>query len=123
MGDRVWGHRQRRVKCPLRMVLMGPRRAEQGENSVTGRLRNVAAIAMYCFAAAWTAVRRMVTILGRRIEADPLFDARRRVPQSYDFERAPGPDGFRMLSGFERPAFPAVIRAQESRLGEKRAWW
>ena len=40
-------HRQRRMKCALRMVLMGHGRAEQGENSVTGRLRNVAAVAMH----------------------------------------------------------------------------
>ena len=40
-------HRQRRMKCALRMVFMGDGRAEQGEDAVTGRLRNVAAVAMY----------------------------------------------------------------------------
>jgi hypothetical protein len=40
-------HCQRRVKCALRMVLMGHGRAEQRENSVARRLRNVAAVAMH----------------------------------------------------------------------------
>ena len=40
-------HRQRRMKCPLRMVLMRDRRAEQSEDAVAGRLRNVAAVAMH----------------------------------------------------------------------------
>ena len=40
-------HRQRRMKCALRMVLMGHGRAEQSEDAVAGRLRNVTAIAMH----------------------------------------------------------------------------
>jgi hypothetical protein len=40
-------HRQCRVKRALGMVLMGHRGAEQCENSVARRLRNVAAVAMY----------------------------------------------------------------------------
>ena len=40
-------HRQRRMKCPLRMVLVRDGRAEQGEDPITRRLRNVAAVAMH----------------------------------------------------------------------------
>ena len=40
-------HRQRRMKCALRMVLVRNRRAEQSENAVAGRLRDVAAVAMH----------------------------------------------------------------------------
>jgi hypothetical protein len=40
-------HRQRRMKCPLGMVLVGDGRAEQSEDAVTGRLRNIAAVAMH----------------------------------------------------------------------------
>jgi hypothetical protein len=40
-------HRERRMKCALRMVLVRGGRAEQGEDSVAGRLRNVAAVAMH----------------------------------------------------------------------------
>ena len=40
-------HRQRRMKCALRMVLVGDGRAEQCEDAVAGRLRNVAAVAMH----------------------------------------------------------------------------
>ena len=40
-------HRQRRMKCALRMVLVRHRRAEQREDAVARRLRNVAAVAMH----------------------------------------------------------------------------
>jgi hypothetical protein len=40
-------HRQRRMKCALRMVLVRDRRAEQSEDAVAGRLRYVTAIAMH----------------------------------------------------------------------------
>ena len=40
-------HRQRRMKCALRMVLMSHWRAEQSEDSVAGRLRDVTAVAMH----------------------------------------------------------------------------
>ena len=40
-------HRQRRMKCALRMVLVRDGRAEQSEDAVAGRLRNVAAVAMH----------------------------------------------------------------------------
>ena len=40
-------HAQRRIERPLRMVLMGDRRAEQREDAVAGRLHDVAVIAMH----------------------------------------------------------------------------
>ena len=40
-------HRQRRMKGALRMVLMSHWRAEQREDAVPGRLRNVTAVAMH----------------------------------------------------------------------------
>ena len=40
-------HRQRRMKCALRMVLVRHGRAEQGEDAVAGRLRDIAAVAMH----------------------------------------------------------------------------
>jgi hypothetical protein len=40
-------HRQRRMQCALRMVLVRDGRAEQRENSVARGLRNVAAVAMH----------------------------------------------------------------------------
>ena len=40
-------HRQRRMKCALRMVLVRDGRAEQREDAVAGRLRDVAAVAMH----------------------------------------------------------------------------
>jgi hypothetical protein len=40
-------HRQRRMKCALRMVLVRDRRAEDCEDAVAGRLRDIAAVAMH----------------------------------------------------------------------------
>ena len=40
-------HRQRRMKCALRMILVRDRRAEDCEDAVAGRLRNVAAVTMH----------------------------------------------------------------------------
>src|SRR6266851_7195527 len=39
-------HRDRRVQCALRMILVSDRRAEQRENPITGRLYYVAVVAM-----------------------------------------------------------------------------
>ena len=41
-------YRERRMQSALRMVFVRDGRAEQRENSVAGRLRNVAAVAMHC---------------------------------------------------------------------------
>ena len=40
-------HQQRSIQCPLRMVLVRDGRAEQGEDAVTGRLRDVTTVAMH----------------------------------------------------------------------------